>query len=167
MYLRLITASFLPAKLVYSSSNSASTRCCARKFLLTFFFMSLSVCYPHHPWSLFLQPTLLHPHPPHPPPNLLLSVLRFRLCGLSWLCSCLSSCAAILRLQKRRERRGKNKTRNGKHLQKMKNNGFRWPRRGLLSLLLRRHSHTQRQTHTLPHTSPQPRHLSLKFMWAR
>lgn len=57
---------FLPAKLVYSSSNSASARCCAGKFLWTFFlclcqsaFLIISGLF------FFLQPPI-----PFPPPHL-------------------------------------------------------------------------------------------------
>lgn len=81
---------------------------------------------------------------PSTPSHLLLSVLHFSLCRLAWVCSCLSSCVAILRLQERRERRGWGTTK----LAKMKNNGFHWPRDELLTL----HSSTS-LTHTDAHSS--------------
>lgn len=119
--------------------------------------MSLSVCYPHHPWSLFLQPPLL---PPSQPSSLCPSIpfVRAVLALFLFIFLC---CDTVSAEEKREE--GKNKTRNGKHLQ-------RW--RTMVSVGLGADcsrfffdvTHTRRDRRTLFHThhpNPGTYHLNL------
>lgn len=79
-----------------------------------FFYVSVSLLSSSAPVFFFFAAS----SPSHPPPPLL-SVIRLSLCRQSWLCPCLSFCAAILRLQGRRKRKGwGGGTHNGKHLQR-------------------------------------------------
>lgn len=113
-YLRLITASFLPAKLVYSSSNSASARCCARKFLWTFFFyVSVSLLSSSSLVFFFFAAT--NPIPPTTPPTL------FSLSSDSVCAGCpglVPVYVPALRycVCRREERGGEKRSHNSKHL---------------------------------------------------